>query len=390
MMIRRIDANGNGVLEPNELQGRAQYMIQRVMPGANLSRPIAVDALRKAFEAARAGGGPPPPPDGGKSRRDGRPSSASYDNSSEPLVPGFGNEFNTCPVFGFGKDATDRLPAVEVSDADERQAQIMLRHLDKDRDRVISREEADRQPAMYNLFKSDADRNGKIDIEELAQYYARERLVREARRNEFNARRAAGQSASPGGPGNGGSGPSNNSSNGDAGEAASRPVYRIRTVEERLPAGLPTWFRDRDADGDGQVMMAEFATDWTDELAGEFSRLDRNGDAIITPEECLAPATTAVAAPSSPATEQAAVPAQPSAAPGSQAANAAAAPPVAQNISPAYLQYAKGVVSKYDKDGNGMLAAGEWAAMSKSPAAADTNGDGQVSVTEYAGWIARQ
>ena len=40
-----------------------------------------------------------------------------------------------------------------------------------------------------------------------------------------------------------------------------------------------------DANGDGQIQMAEFATDWTDEKFAEFQELDQDGDGVITPTE---------------------------------------------------------------------------------------------------------
>jgi hypothetical protein len=64
-------------------------------------------------------------------------------------------------------------------------------------------------------------------------------------------------------------------------------VRRFRTPAERLPAGLPTWFLEKDADQDGQVRMSEFATLWSDSTAADFARSDVNGDGIITAKECL-------------------------------------------------------------------------------------------------------
>lgn len=62
---------------------------------------------------------------------------------------------------------------------------------------------------------------------------------------------------------------------------------RFLTVEERLPKNLPAWFREKDANRDGQVEMAEFADDWTEALLAEFNRFDLNRDGVITPAECL-------------------------------------------------------------------------------------------------------
>jgi Ca2+-binding EF-hand superfamily protein len=75
-----------------------------------------------------------------------------------------------------------------------------------------------------------------------------------------------------------------------ASASAASPVRgsgRFRTPKERLPDGLPEWFRRRDVDGDGQVTMAEFAQEWTPDKLAEFNRYDLNHDGIITAAECL-------------------------------------------------------------------------------------------------------
>ncbi|MFC1597623.1 hypothetical protein ACFL5Q_06780, partial [Planctomycetota bacterium] len=47
------------------------------------------------------------------------------------------------------------------------------------------------------------------------------------------------------------------------------------------------WFLIRDADGDGQVTVAEYAPDASASSIREFARYDRNGDGVLTPQECL-------------------------------------------------------------------------------------------------------
>jgi hypothetical protein len=62
--------------------------------------------------------------------------------------------------------------------------------------------------------------------------------------------------------------------------------YRLKPGKDSLPAeGLPSWFASRDANGDGQVAMHEYAGAWTESLVREFNRYDRNGDGVLTPEE---------------------------------------------------------------------------------------------------------
>ena len=54
-----------------------------------------------------------------------------------------------------------------------------------------------------------------------------------------------------------------------------------------LPPGVPQWFLLRDADGDGQVSMAEFAPTPSPADLLEFARYDTNHDGVITAEEAL-------------------------------------------------------------------------------------------------------
>ena len=50
--------------------------------------------------------------------------------------------------------------------------------------------------------------------------------------------------------------------------------------------GLPTWFVQRDRNGDGQVSLYEFAAPaFHDEDLARFGRLDKNADGFITPDE---------------------------------------------------------------------------------------------------------
>jgi hypothetical protein len=63
--------------------------------------------------------------------------------------------------------------------------------------------------------------------------------------------------------------------------------YRFLSPTERLPKGLPDWFARNDSDGDGQIMMVEYAAAWTEAAATEFMKIDLDGDGVITPGEAL-------------------------------------------------------------------------------------------------------
>ncbi len=66
---------------------------------------------------------------------------------------------------------------------------------------------------------------------------------------------------------------------------ASRAGMKFYVPPSRLK-GLPSWFLARDTDGDGQVTMAEYAPQATNERLQEFDRLDLNHDGVVTAKEC--------------------------------------------------------------------------------------------------------
>ena len=53
-----------------------------------------------------------------------------------------------------------------------------------------------------------------------------------------------------------------------------------------LPKGLPDWFVEK-ANSDGQVTMADYTKNWTQDAVAKFDRYDPNHDGVITAEECL-------------------------------------------------------------------------------------------------------
>ncbi|MCR4412591.1 MAG: hypothetical protein NUV77_09230, partial [Thermoguttaceae bacterium] len=63
------------------------------------------------------------------------------------------------------------------------------------------------------------------------------------------------------------------------------PETKFHVPAKRLPPGLPDWFRQRDADGDGQLSLSEYAPKATPSQIAEFSRLDVNGDGLLTAKE---------------------------------------------------------------------------------------------------------
>jgi hypothetical protein len=68
-------------------------------------------------------------------------------------------------------------------------------------------------------------------------------------------------------------------------EADKRKSYRFTPAQERLTGNLPSWFKSRDRNEDGQVSMSEYSRTWSARLVRQFQDIDLNDDGVITPKE---------------------------------------------------------------------------------------------------------
>jgi hypothetical protein len=75
------------------------------------------------------------------------------------------------------------------------------------------------------------------------------------------------------------------SAGGTGKDANKRLSYRFSRASDKLPTGLPSWFKSRDANGDGQVSMSEYSRSLSQSMVSEFRRYDTNDDGIITAKE---------------------------------------------------------------------------------------------------------
>jgi Ca2+-binding EF-hand superfamily protein len=248
---------------------------------------------------------------------------------------------------------------------------------DRNRSGVLEREE-------WGSFRSDpsgADTNGdnQISREEMSAYM--QSRFRGGRGDNSDDRRYYAERGGAGGPGD-----DRDSDDRDD----TRQWYRFKTLEERIPEGLPEWFARNDTDADGQVAMAEFAVSWSDSVIADYAKFDLNRDGLITPQECLAAVADgavrgSTAAPSSP------MPTTTSNSAGTPSPAAGGAPPASPTagISDKYLKYATGLVGRYDTNKDGMLTVNEWKDMSLDVAPADKDGNGQVTINEVAAFMQR-
>lgn len=140
-----------------------------------------------------------------------------------------------------------------ATERDESYARGLLKKYDANGDSILQKAEWEKISGTPE--KADSNRDGKITYNELLARVTQKRREREA----------SGSSAA----------------------ASDRRSYRLMTAQEKLPEGLPSWFEDKDRNGDGQVSMSEYSRRWTDSTARRFIGMDKNDDGLITPDEAL-------------------------------------------------------------------------------------------------------
>jgi Ca2+-binding EF-hand superfamily protein len=295
--LQKMDTNGDGRIDESEVDERRRPFVEMMARRAGIEPkfPISVNQLREGM--ARQASQTQNPPQNGTPNSPGTPQTPA-DQAKSPktapavvrLVPGFGVASTLPPVPKFGVPVdpvslrtTTAKPGAATSaspggQADERirgWAQGMLRQNDKNGNGKLERDEWGGMRGDPQAI--DTNHDGVITLDELtAQLVA------------FSKNRGGPPQDSAHSEGS-------HSSESDSNDSSTRQSVRFLSAVERLPEGLPDWFKEKDANRDGQVAMAEYSTDWsTAERAQanvtEFSRYDLNRDGVITPDECLAAA----------------------------------------------------------------------------------------------------
>lgn len=328
-ILRRLDDDGSGALEGDEISDLARLYIQRWAKAASLdvSKPLPLNALENAVRLYYARREPAP---GSRPSRT-RPSTSDADS----YVRDFGPDEGQPPIPGFGEDID---PSVVILQGDLDQAGERLRSYDRNRDGYMDRREAARGRWSDDPFQYDSNRDNRLSRRELAVRYAKRRIAEsrgrdrssssrgreEQRDRQDRSRWRARQDQEEENRGNdprsreawyvsgsimyrfdvNRSGALERPEWQNLGEKAASAdadgrgrvdrrelaqwLLRVAEKPERdLPAELPEWFLRRDANADAQVTMAEYTQQWTEEKAAEFEKYDLNGDGIVTPQECL-------------------------------------------------------------------------------------------------------
>ena len=372
--LTRMDTNGNGMLDPEEAQGPARFMLDRMArsnPKIDISKPIPMSLLTESFQQMRSGNSE---------------YSSSYSDTEnaivekDSLVPGFGKksvEKVSVPGFGVGGERTN----IAVEERDMKEADDRMERYDKNKDQYLDENELKEGRWSDSPMQYDINRDGKLSRQELATRYARRRLASGSqpetnqRRDDSNSKKSRDKR--------------------DNGEESvkdkpnlfeKRASFRVTDADGKVPtaAGLPEWFTRNDVNTDSQVSMFEFSKKWTQDTIEDFSRFDSNQDGFITIKECLvavkkgfipggasSAASVAETETSSPSVAASTIKAAESPNPANGNARA---------VDPRMRVWFADKMKKDDKDGNGYLSPEEFPSKFTE---ADTNKDGRIDVDEY-------
>ncbi len=388
--IARMDTNGNGSLDPEEVQGPARFMLERMArnnPKIDMSKPIPISVLTESIQQMRSGSSSGSSWGGGSWGGWGTEDDSVDTSSSQSLVPGFGVKIERPPVPGFG--SAGAMSAIQVDERDRRDADERMRRYDKNNDGSLDQDEVKEARWSDSLAQWDRNKDGKLSREEVAVRYARRREQRQDQ-----------ESRSRGGEENR---PRQQQNEATAKNESTRPFEKVSSFRVAgssgsvvRPAGLPEWFVRDDIDGDNQVAMNEFARKWDASTLEDFAKFDTNQDGYITAKECLAGVKKGYLKGSSSSSSSASSTTA-SDSPKSDVgggtnslstAMAGGGPPAKSTssggVDAMMMEWSKKRIEKVDKDKNGFLTPDEFSDSSAKFGDVDKDGNGQISTEEYA------
>ena len=368
-----MDSNGNGQIDMDEMQGPARFMLDRMAqnnPKIDLSKPVPLSVLTEGMDQMRK----QRDESGGRGDED-RGDEDGAGSETESLVPTFGVAAMAEPPLGFGKDG--ELFSIKVLEVDTREAAERLKRYDRNNDGAVDQEELKRGRWTDNPMQYDRNRDGKLQANELAVRYARKRISDgenktsdpKADQNNSRQNRWGGQQQSP-------------EPEVPKGLWDERASYRVASnTSDSKVQGVPDWFNRDDADGDGQIAMREFTSDWTMALVEEFDRFDSNGDGFITAREALQSVKAGIFR-GAPAAKIASSDSKPTAS-DSGSSGEMSLKGLPEDAEERWVKFAVTKLKKADADRNGRITGDEWGASDGPFSEIDQDGDGQITVAEY-------
>lgn len=315
--LERLDRNGDGEIEPHEITPLARPYLERITSAKRMSLDKAnrIDELQEAARIYHAF-------QNGVAGKDVEPERTS-------AVRPFGvmREQAVVPEFGVGELKYPYTPE------DLREAEQTLRQHDNDGNGFIDRREAARAQWRYrDPFDDDLNRDDRLERLELAQRYARRRLLADDAGELLQRVRRTGNGIEPSPKSSardgddsrwwrrGGSstwlsasilGRFDANRNGrleanetigmqlpvtqidvDADGELSRDELQAYLMDVQrqsggLDDGIPAWFYENDIDRDSQITLAEFTPELLPDRVREFETLDLNGDGLLIARELV-------------------------------------------------------------------------------------------------------
>jgi EF hand len=189
-----------------------------------------------------------------RDRENGNPSreqdARPADSSNPPLAASTANRFGT----------------TSESDRIRKYASDIVAKYDKDGNSILAGDELD--GLSSHLRNADSSGDGKITVDEIIAFSSK---------GSSSASTAKPATSATAVPSSKSSEPVERKITNDK-----RKSYRFKSTKERTN----NWrFSSRDANGEGQVSMSEYARNWSDRTAAEFVRYDKNNDGMITADE---------------------------------------------------------------------------------------------------------
>jgi Ca2+-binding EF-hand superfamily protein len=305
--LQSLDLNHNGVIEANEVnpQQLAELQSRARRYGVDVTLPLSIDKFRQAMQTYYSNAGNrrgPNPTDASSNTAAAAPASrvltsGSGAASATPSSSSSTGQTTTWSSSSSSYGSSGGASSGSAIDSRVRNyAAALLRKYDKNHNGQLDREEWSELSGDWK--SADLNGDGIITLDELTAWL----MNRSRSRSQSSSSTSSSSStatttsssaattsstAAPAVTATAASGTATTPATAGGPTNVLRRSYHFLTPSERLPSGLPEWFRRKDVNGDGQVTMAEFSDTWNEAVAAEFAKYDLNGDGVITAQECL-------------------------------------------------------------------------------------------------------